>query len=58
MNVMMWEHCIPNKFLDVANFNLITNKKLLIPAVGLEMSSLPAFAFKYLNKIFTWYSGN
>jgi hypothetical protein len=46
MNLMMWEHSISNKFLGVPNFNII-NKTLLVPAVGLEMSSLPAFAFSH-----------
>jgi hypothetical protein len=56
INVMKWEHCTSDRFLDVAKFTTQTLLSLLIlckpfPIIGLKMSSLPTLALK-ANKIF------
>jgi hypothetical protein len=60
MNVVL----VTNIFLEVAKFTTLTPLSLLascrlsLPIIGLKVSSLHTFAFKFPRKIFVWYLGN
>jgi len=58
MNGEMWEHCTIDRFYGVTKFatlillSLLISCKLSFMTVGLKISSFPAFALKFPDKIF------